>query len=95
MEKSHNQLNDFPNEQVRSAIQKGIAQAEEQINNKMNSAYSHKIKNGKRKILYAVSSVAAIFGILVGSSYYSPGLASSLSQIPMIGCVVGDANLSG
>ncbi|MGM0890799.1 MAG: DUF4179 domain-containing protein [Bacillota bacterium] len=95
MEKSHNQLNDFPKEQVRSAIQAGIVQAEEQISNKMNSAHSHKVKNGKRKILYALVSVAAVFGILVGSSYYSPALASSLSQIPIIGSVFGDSNLIG
>jgi hypothetical protein len=95
MEKSHNQLNDFPKEQVRSAIQQGIAQAEAQISKKMNGTHSYKIKNRRRKILYAVSSVAAIFGILVGSSYYSPALASSLSQIPIIGSVFGDSNLIG
>jgi hypothetical protein len=95
MEKSHNQLNDFPKEQVRSAIQQGIAQAEAQISNNMNSTHSYKIKNGKRKILYAVSSVAAVFGILIGSSYFSPALASSLSQIPIIGSVFGDSNLIG
>ncbi len=95
MKKSHNQLNDFPKEQVRSAIQAGIVQAEEQINNKMNSAHNYKIKNGKRKILYTVSSVAAVFGILVGSSYYSPALANGLSQIPIIGSVFGDSHLIG
>lgn len=95
MEKSHNQLNDFPKEQVRSAIQKGIAQAEAQISNNMNSTHSYKIKNRKRKILYAVSSGAAVFGILVGSSYYSPALASSLSKIPIIGSVFGDSELIG
>lgn len=95
MKNSHNQLNDFPREQVRSAIQAGIVQAEEQINNKMNSVHSYKIKNGKRKILYAISSVAAVFAILVGSSYYSPALANSLSQIPIIGSVFGDSNLIG
>lgn len=96
MEKSHNQLNDFPKEQVRSAIQKGIVQAEAQINNKMNaSSHSHKNKNVKRKILYALCSVAAVFGILIGSSYFSPALASRLSQIPIIGSVFGDSNLIG
>lgn len=95
MEKSYNQLNDFPKEQVRSAIQQGIAQAEVQRSNKMNSTHSYKIKNRKRKILYTVSSVAAVFGILIGSSYYSPALASSLSQIPIIGSIFGDSNLIG
>ncbi|SES45512.1 DUF4179 domain-containing protein [Psychrobacillus sp. OK032] len=95
MKKSHNQLNDFPKEQVRSAIQHGIAQAEAQISNTMNSEHSYKVKNGKRKILYAICSVAAVFGILVCSSYYSPALASSLSKIPIIGSVFGDSNLIG
>jgi len=95
MEKSHNQLNDFPKEQVRSAIQQGITQAEAQISNKINSTHSYKIRNGKRKIIYAVSTVAAVFGILIGSSYYYPALASSLSKIPIIGSVFGDSNLIG
>ena len=95
MKKSHNPLNDFPKEEVRSAIQAGIAQAEVQINSKIDDSQKSKIKSGKRKVLYALSSVAAVFGILVGSSYYSPALASSLSQIPIIGSVFGDSNLIG
>ncbi|MFS0892493.1 DUF4179 domain-containing protein [Peribacillus frigoritolerans] len=94
MKNTHNQLNEFPKEQVRSAIQEGILQAEEQIN-KMNSAHSHKNENVKRKKLYAVSSAVAILGILVSTSYFSPALASSLSQIPIIGSVFGDSNLIG
>lgn len=96
MEKSHEQLNDFPKEQVRSAIQQGIAQAKAQISNKMNGTPSYPIKSRKRKILlYAVGSIAAIFAILVGSSHYSPALAGSLSKIPIIGSVFGDSNLIG
>lgn len=91
MKKSHNQLNDFPKEQVRSAIQAGIIQAEKQGHSKKTSV----IKSRKRKILYILSSVAAVFGILVGSSYHSTVLASSLSQIPIIGSVFADSNLVG
>ena len=36
---------------------------------------------GKRKLLYAMGSVLAVFGILIVSSHYSPALASSLSEI--------------
>ena len=37
MKKSHNPLNDFPKEEVRSAIQAGIAQAEVQVNSKIDA----------------------------------------------------------
>ncbi|GAF66827.1 hypothetical protein BTS2_3732 [Bacillus sp. TS-2] len=95
MKKSHDQLNEFPRDQVRSAIQAGMVQAEEQVNNKTNTIHSNRNNNGKRKILYAMFSAAAAFGILVGSSYYSPALASSLSKIPVIGSVFGDSDLIG
>ncbi len=95
MKKSHDQLDDFPKEEVRSAIQAGIVQAEGQINNKIIKTRRYQMNSGKRKFLYAVSSVAAVFGILIGSSYYSPTLASSLSQIPIIGSVFGNSNLIG
>lgn len=95
MKRLHNQSCDFPKKQVRSAIQAGIFQAEKQINNKMNSRQSYRIKNPKRRILSAVCSVAAVFGILFGAAHYSPALASNLSQIPIIGSVFGDSNLIG
>ena len=95
MNKSHDDLDGFPKEQVRSAIQTGILQAEEQINDKINKTYSYRINKGKRKVLYAMGSVVAVFAILVGSSYYSPALASSLSRIPIIDSVFGDSNLIG
>lgn len=95
MKKSHDQLNNFPKEQVRSAIRQGITQAEAQISQKKNSTTFYQVKKGKRKILYAASSIAAAVGILIGSSYYSPALASNLSKIPIIGSVFGDSNLIG
>ncbi|OLO25261.1 hypothetical protein BTR23_25070 [Alkalihalophilus pseudofirmus] len=90
MKKSHDPFEEFPQEQVRSAIRSGIGQAKEQIDTPR-----FKKKNGKRKIIYTLCSAAAVFGILVGSSYYSPALASSLSQIPIIGSVFGNSDLIG
>ncbi|TSB47795.1 DUF4179 domain-containing protein [Alkalicoccobacillus porphyridii] len=81
-------LEEFPEDQVVAAIRTGIDRAK----NQPKHSHSNKTK-GRRKIIYALSSVAAIFGILVGSSYYSPALASSLSQIPIIGSVFGDSDL--
>ena len=65
MKKSHDTLDEFPKEEVRSAIQAGIVRAEEQMNNKINKTYRYKMNKGKRKLLYAMSSVSAVFGILV------------------------------
>lgn len=90
MEKSHNEMNDFPHEEVRSAIRLGTAQAETQISNEMNRTHNNKSK--KRKIFYAFSSVAAGFATLIGSSYYSPALAINLSQLPIIGSFFEDSN---
>lgn len=90
MKKSHDSFEEFPQDQVRSAIRSGIVQAKEQLDTS-----SLKMNNGKRKIIYALCSVAAVFGILVCSSYYSPALASSLSQIPIIGSVFGNSDLIG
>ncbi|AXI08164.1 hypothetical protein CUC15_03930 [Oceanobacillus zhaokaii] len=90
MKKSHEPLEDFPKEQVRSSIRAGITQAQEQMNT---SRFGR--NNGKRKIIYALCSVAAVFAILVGSSNYSPVLASSLSQIPIIGSIFGNSDIIG
>ncbi|MDV2685613.1 DUF4179 domain-containing protein [Alkalihalophilus lindianensis] len=90
MKKSHDPHEEFPQGQVRSAIRSGIVQAKEQLDTPR-----FRMTNGKSKIIYALCSVAAIFGILVGSSYYSPALASSLSQIPIIGSVFGNSNFIG
>ncbi|MGG1368383.1 DUF4179 domain-containing protein [Priestia megaterium] len=96
MKESHEQVGNFPKEQVRSAIQAGISQAESQMNgNKVSYKYNHKISNKKKKGLYALSSVAVAFGLLVASSYQSPALASTLSQIPLIGSAFADSNSVG
>lgn len=95
MRESHDQLDEFPKDEVRSAIQTGIVQAEEQMNKKVSETHGYKMNHGKRKLLYAVCSVLAVFGILVGSSYYSPALASSLSQIPIIGSIFEKSDLIG
>ncbi|WP_078427754.1 DUF4179 domain-containing protein [Alkalihalobacterium alkalinitrilicum] len=90
MKKSHDPFGEFPQSQVRSAIRSGIGQAKEQL-----EMPRLKENNRKRKIIYTLCSAAAVFGILVGSSYYSPALASSLSQIPIIGSVFGNSDLIG
>ncbi len=90
MKKSHDPFEEFPQDQVRSAIRSGIAQAKEQLDTPR-----FRKSNIKRKIIYAFCSVAAGFGILIGSSFYSPALASSLSQIPFIGSVFGNSDLIG
>lgn len=96
MKEFHEQVEKFPKEQVRSAIQAGIGQAQELItDNKISYKHRHRISNRKRKGLYAMSSVAVAFGLLVASSYQSPALASTLSQIPLIGSVFGDSNYVG
>ena len=82
MKKSH----EFPEEEVRSAIHAGIARAKEVDVPRVGRRYG-------RKIVYALCGVAAVFMILVGSSQFSPALASSLSQIPIIGSVFGNSDL--
>ncbi|RDZ05059.1 DUF4179 domain-containing protein [Priestia megaterium] len=96
MKESHEQIENFPKEQVRSAIQAGIGQAEEQMkDNKVSYKHGYRMSNRKRKSLYTLSSVAVAFGLLVASSYQSPALASTLSQIPIIGSVFADSNSVG
>jgi len=90
MKKSSDNVQDFPEEEVRSAIQAGIVKAKGEI-----IASPLKKTRAKRKITYAFCSVAAVFVLLIGSSYYSPALANSLSQIPLIGSIFGDSDLIG
>ena len=90
MKKSHDPFEKFPQDQVRSAIRSGIIQAKEQVDTPR-----FRKNNGKRKVIYAFCSVAAVFGILIGSSYYSPALASSLSQLPIIGSIFGNSDVIG
>src|SRR5690625_4573153 len=88
MKKSHESFDHFPKEQVRTAIRAGIVRAEEQM-----ETSHHKKNHTKRKLIYAFCGVAAVFVLLLGSAHYSPALASSLSQIPIIGSVFGDSDL--
>ena len=83
---------DFPRDEVRAAISQGIQQAEQQ------GSLQHtplQAKSRKRKPLLYIASSAAAFGLLIGSSYVSPTLASSLSQLPIIGSVFSDSGLLG
>lgn len=94
MNNRHKQLEPFPKEQVRSAIQTGMEQAEKQRRKESVNPQQHRRNKVKRRIFYVFGSVAVIFVILIGSSYYSPALASSLSQIPIIGSVFESSNLA-
>ncbi|WP_152655692.1 DUF4179 domain-containing protein [Oceanobacillus sp. CFH 90083] len=95
MKKRYEHSDPFPEEQVRSAIQTGMEQAEKQRSKGNIHRQLNRINKVKRKVFYAFGSVAVVFVILVGSSYYSPALASSLSQIPIIGSVFGNSDLIG
>ncbi|WP_226528717.1 DUF4179 domain-containing protein [Metabacillus niabensis] len=90
MKKSHDPSEEFPQDQVRAAIRSGIIQAKEQVD-----TFSPRMKKKKRKILFTLCSVATVLGIFICSLYYSPALASSLSQIPIIGSVFGNSDLIG
>src|SRR5699024_6668351 len=84
MKKQRNLSDDFPKTEVRLAIQKGIQQATDE---------TKPIKPSRtRKIAYTLASIAATILILFGSSYISPTIASSLSQIPIIGTVFEHSN---
>ena len=90
MKKSHDPSEEFPQDQVRAAIHSGIIQAKKQVD-----TFSPQMKKKKRKTLFTLCSVAAVLGIFICSVYYSPALASSLSQIPIIGSVFGNSDLIG
>lgn len=84
MKKQRNLSDDFPKTEVRLAIQKGIQQATDE---------TKPIKPSRtRKIAYTLASITATILILFGSSYISPTIASSLSQIPIIGTVFEHSN---
>lgn len=85
---------EFPRDEVRSAITKGIQQAEEQIN--MSQAPIQMKRKSIRKPLLYVASAAAAFCIMVGSAaYVSPTFASTLSQLPIVGSVFSDYGFLG
>ncbi|MDP5274797.1 DUF4179 domain-containing protein [Chengkuizengella axinellae] len=77
MEKSHNQLNEFPKEQVRSAIQNGIAEAELQINNKKKNVHIFKLKKRKRSSIILVSSICLL---IVAASPTIASMAISITD---------------
>ncbi len=96
MKKSFNHnssLPEFPRDEVRKAIAKGIQQAEEQVN--MNNAPLQITRKSKRKPLVYVASAVAACGIMIGSAYVSPTFASTLAQLPIVGSVFGDSGLLG
>lgn len=80
----------FPKEQVRSAISEGIMRAKKQERTSL-------FGKGKkmRNVMYGLCSLVATIVILIGSSYFSPSLASSLSQIPIIGSVFSNSDSIG
>ncbi|MFJ6208707.1 DUF4179 domain-containing protein [Lysinibacillus sp. NPDC092081] len=87
-------LPEFPRDEVRSAITKGIQQAEEQKN--MSQAPIQMKRKSKRKPLLYVASTAAAFSIMIGSAaYVSPTFASTLSQLPIVGSVFSNSGLPG
>src|SRR5699024_3425208 len=91
MKNSYKKSHAYPKEEVRTAIQLGIAHGESERN--IRKGYKNKHK--KRTFMYALGSVAAAILILLGLSQQSPALASSLSKIPIIGSVFGDSDLIG
>lgn len=86
MKEQHNRFEDFPQEEVRLAIRTGITQAQKM---------APKQNNRSRKVMYAFYSVAAVFGIIIFTSFYSPAVANTLSKIPIIGSVFGNSDLLG
>lgn len=90
MKESHKPFGEFPEEKVRAAIQKGIVKGE------LQSKRTLKVrKNVKKTVLITLGSMTAMLGFLIGSSYYSPAMASNLSQLPIIGSVFGNSSLIG
>ncbi|KOS60297.1 DUF4179 domain-containing protein [Lysinibacillus agricola] len=87
-------LPEFPRDEVRAAITKGIQQAEEQTN--MTQTPVQMKRKSKRKPLLYVASAAAAFSIMIGSvAYVSPTFASTLSQLPIVGSVFSNSGLPG
>lgn len=84
MKKSHDQLDEFPKEQVRSAIQAGIVQAEEQINNAMILPPKKRRHSKVKKISYITAACVVLFGLFIGSTFVSPAMAEIASKIPYL-----------
>jgi len=87
-------LPEFPRDEVRAAIAKGIQQAEVQTN--MCQTPVHIKRKSKLKPLLYVASAVAAFSIMVGSAaYVSPTFASTLSQLPIVGSVFSEYDFLG
>ncbi|MFJ7886758.1 DUF4179 domain-containing protein [Lysinibacillus xylanilyticus] len=87
-------LPEFPRDEVRAAIAKGIQQAEVQTN--LCQTPVHIKRKSKLKPLLYVASAVAAFSIMVGSAaYVSPTFASTLSQLPIVGSVFNDYGFLG
>ncbi|WP_336634869.1 DUF4179 domain-containing protein [Lysinibacillus fusiformis] len=87
-------LPEFPRDEVRSAITKGIKQAEEQT--QMTQTPIQMKRKSKRKLLLYLASTAAAFSIIVGSAaYVSPTFANTLSQLPIVGSVFSNYDFLG
>lgn len=82
-------LPEFPRDEVRAAMARGIQQAEElgkpvQMN-----------RRGIRKLFVYIASAVAVFSMTIGTAYVSPTFASTLSKLPIIGSVFNDSGLPG
>lgn len=88
MKNYYNSNEEFPEMDVRFAIRKGIERANEQSRNVKN-----KPNTVMKKFMYSLAIVVATFVILLGSSYLSPSLASSLAKLPIIGSVFSNSSI--
>ncbi|GEM_PF-554518 len=87
-------LPQFPRDDVRAAIIKGIQQAVEQTI--MDQAPIQIKRKSKRNPLLYVAGASAAFSIMVGSAaYVSPTFASTLAQLPIVGSVFSNSGLPG
>ncbi|MEK5431133.1 DUF4179 domain-containing protein [Lysinibacillus sp. FSL R7-0073] len=82
-------LPEFPRDEVRAAIARGIQQADE-----LGEAVILKRKD-KRKHLIYVASAVAVFSMTIGRAYVSPTFADTLSKLPIIGSVFKESGLPG
>lgn len=89
MKNYHNSNEEFPEMDVRFAIRKGI----EQANAEQTGDVKNKPNNVMKKLMYSLAVAAATFVILLGSSYLSPSLASSLAKLPIIGSVFSNSSI--
>src|SRR5690625_3511035 len=87
MKKSHLSNDYFSETEVRLALRRGIERAKRKTV-KMNNKPNRLLK----VLIYSLTVAAAMFLILLGSSYLSPSLANNLAKIPLIGSVFGQSD---